>query len=189
MVAPTHPAVLALQGSVEPHLAMLRLLGHQPVAVRTATQLRGVTHLVIPGGESTTLHNLLQRFDVWEPIRQRANDGSLAVFGTCAGAILLGNTATERPPRMGVVDVDVERNAYGRQLDSFAAQITMKAPLHDMKGIFIRAPRFGAVGGGVEVLGRHNGEAVVLRAGRHLLAAFHPELTDDAQLHQLFLEL
>lgn len=179
---------------MEPHLEALRALGHAPIAVRKVEQLSGVTHLILPGGESTTLEKLLRRFGVWEPLRALGHSQEVAFFGTCAGAILLGRESAERPPRMQVVDVEVTRNAYGSQLDSFTAPVTLTEPLleagtREIPGVFIRAPRFGAYGAGIEVLGTQGGEPVLLRGGRHLLATFHPELTEDRQLHRYFLEL
>lgn len=194
MVTAIRPGVLALQGAVEPHLCAFRDLGYEPTEVRTRRQLDDITHLVLPGGESTTLHNLLERSGLWQPLYKRLADGQLAAFGTCAGAILLGHCAEQWPPRLGVVDIEVQRNAYGRQLDSFIGDITfmdagnfkVNSP---MRGVFIRAPRFGAMGDQVRVLGCHVGEVVLVQEGRHLLAAFHPELTADRQLHQYFLGL
>ena len=183
------PAVLALQGSVEPHRRALEALGYEPVEVRRPHQLERITHLVMPGGESTTLYKLLDLYRLWAPIRERAQAGSLALFGTCAGAILLGRDATERPPRLGLIDVTVERNAYGRQVDSFVTPIELCEPLGSMEGVFIRAPRLRDPGPGVEVLGCHAGDPILVRQGRCLAATFHPELTDARQLHELFLDL
>jgi 5'-phosphate synthase pdxT subunit len=126
---------------------------------------------------------------MWTPIEEAARAGDLALMGTCAGAILMGRRDEERPPRWGLLDARVERNAYGRQVDSFAAEVLLEGggpqPFH---AVFIRAPRFADVGPGVEVLARHAGEPVLLAAGRLLAAAFHPELTEDLRVHRRFLE-
>ncbi|MGA1202635.1 MAG: pyridoxal 5'-phosphate synthase glutaminase subunit PdxT [Planctomycetota bacterium] len=184
--------VLALQGAVAPHLAALAELGVDPVEVRTTEALAAVDRLVIPGGESTTLDHLLRTEGLREPLRQRALDRSLALFGTCAGAILLGrDREDERPRRLGVVDVTVDRNAYGRQMDSFIGPIEAEGALgaEPLEGVFIRAPRFRDAGEGIEVLARRGGEAVALRQARTILCTFHPELSSDRRLHRLFLDL
>src|SRR5689334_3618558 len=118
--------VLALQGSFEPHMRAVRRLGFEPVLVRSPDDLEGLTHLILPGGESTTLHHLLELFGLREPIVERAKRGDLALFGTCAGAILLGREDGARPPRFGLLDAGLERNAYGRQVDSFRAPIELE---------------------------------------------------------------
>ena len=182
------PAVLALQGSSEPHVECFRRLGYAPRTVRRVADLDGVTHLVMPGGESTTIHHLLELFDLWDPLRRRAGEGSLAIFGTCAGAILLGrSTDGERPPRMDVLDATVDRNAYGTQLDSFTADLTvdgLSAPFH---AVFIRAPIIRSVGADVRVLATQEDHPVLVRQRNLLAATFHPELTEDTRVHELFL--
>ncbi|MEE8143510.1 MAG: pyridoxal 5'-phosphate synthase glutaminase subunit PdxT [Planctomycetota bacterium] len=179
--------LLALQGSVEPHHVAMKRLGVDSLPVRRPEQLEGLTHLILPGGESTALYKLLADYGLWEPIRKRGGDGSLAIFGTCAGAILLGQENGECPPRLGLLDAAVERNAYGRQLESFVATLRLREPLGELQGIFIRAPRCRQPGAGVEVLGSLNGEPVVLRQGRLLVATFHPEPTRSLALHRYFL--
>lgn len=196
--------VLALQGSAAPHTQALARLGFDAVPVRQPHHLDGVTHLVIPGGESTTLHHLLTAFDVWDPIIERARAGSLAIFGTCAGAILVGAASNERPPRMELLDVDVERNAYGRQGESFRSDIELDtdvfgtsndddadsddAPNH-FHAVFIRAPKFRRIGEGVRTLATHEGEPVLVGRDAILAATFHPELTDDVRIHEFFMSL
>jgi len=186
----TRVGVLALQGSSAPHRRCFADLGIDAVEVRQVRHLDGLTHLVLPGGESTTLHHLLQLFGLWTPLLERHAAGDLRLFGTCAGAILLGRgPAGERPPRLGLLDAELARNAYGRQVDSFTAPLTL-AGLggRTIHGVFIRAPRFRAIGPGATVLARL-GEEPVLVAGPHLLAAtFHPELSGDPLLHRWFLE-
>ena len=172
--------VLALQGDFREHAAMLRRLGADVREVRTPGELEGLDGLVIPGGESTAIMRLARLSGLDEAIRQFPG----AVFGTCAGMIVLARHC------LGLVDVAVDRNAYGRQVASFEADLVLAEnggpPL---RGVFIRAPRVREVGPGVEVLARLEGEPVLLRQGRYLLASFHPELTDDTRVHQRFLEL
>lgn len=183
------PGVLALQGSVEPHVLQLRKLGFEPVAVRRSAQLANLTHLILPGGESTTIHLLLSRFGLWNAIEERARSGSLAVFGTCAGAILLGRESVERPPRWDLLDITVLRNAYGSQVDSFEREIDLVAPLGRVRGVFIRAPRMSQPGPRVQVLGSVHASPVLVRQDRILAATFHPELTESTRVHEYFLGL
>jgi 5'-phosphate synthase pdxT subunit len=154
--------------------------------VRAPSDIEGLTHLVLPGGESTTLRHLLVLFGLWEPIRARNRAGELALFGTCAGAILLAR-GPQRPPTFGLLDAVVERNAYGTQRDSFRR--TLDAVGAPFPGVFIRAPRFTAIGEGTRVLGRLDGEPALLEGPGLLAASFHPELTEDARLHAHFLTL
>jgi pyridoxal 5'-phosphate synthase pdxT subunit len=182
--------VLALQGDVLEHLRALRRCGAYAVQVRTAEQLAGVDGLVVPGGESTTIGKLLERFGVLEPLRRRVRDG-LPVFGTCAGMILLSDELDQdRPqPLIGGLAVRTRRNAFGRQIDSFDTRLAVDGigggPL-DVS--FIRAPRVEVVldPDVVEVLASVDGHPVVVRQGRLLAAAFHPEVTGDDRLHAAF---
>jgi 5'-phosphate synthase pdxT subunit len=171
--------VLAVQGNFREHAAMLRELGADVVEVRLPTQLDGLDGLVIPGGESTAIMRLIRLYGLEEAIR--AFDAP--VFGTCAGMILLDRT------HLGLVDVDVERNGYGRQLASFEADLDLADGEEPLRGVFIRAPRVTATGPAVEVLASHDGVPVLLREGRFLIASFHPELTADTRVHERFLEL
>ena len=169
--------VLALQGNVREHAAVLRRLGADVVEVRKPEQLDGLDGLVIPGGESTTFMRLMRLYGLEDAVREFARP----VFGTCAGMIVLDRS------HLGLVDIDVDRNAYGRQVASFEAELELDGePLH---GVFIRAPRVRDVGDGVEVLAELNGEPVLVRDGRFLVASFHPELTDDTRVHERFLQL
>jgi 5'-phosphate synthase pdxT subunit len=186
--------VLALQGDFREHEQILRSAGVPTQQVRLPEHLDAVDRLIIPGGESTTIGRLLVRFELLEPIRQRAGR-DLALWGTCAGAILMARTISEgRPagqPHLGVMDIAVRRNAFGRQLDSFEADVAIDAlgdgPLH---AIFIRAPLIERVGAGVSVLARlDDGKIVAAQQGRLLATAFHPELTGDDRMHRYFLEL
>jgi 5'-phosphate synthase pdxT subunit len=178
--------VLALQGDFAAHAAVLAGLGRPPVEVRHAAQLDGLAGLVIPGGESTTLLNLMQD-EPWFDALRRFREGGAAILGTCAGAILLSREVVPGQPSLGFVDARIERNAYGRQVDSFEAELETAPPLRrPIRALFIRAPRFTAPGPGVEVLARHEGGPVLLRQNRVLAATFHPELTGDTALHELF---
>jgi 5'-phosphate synthase pdxT subunit len=176
--------VLALQGDVEEHLAAVERAGATGVPVRTREELESVDALILPGGESTTVGRLLTRFDLMEPLRHRAEEG-MPLFGTCTGLILMAREIRDSDqPRLGLLDVEVERNAFGRQLDSFETDLSIPA-LGDppMRAVFIRAPRVTRVGPGVEVLATVPEGAVLVRQGNLLGCAFHPELTEDARLH------
>ena len=158
---------------------MLRDLGAEAVEVRKPEQLRDLDGLVIPGGESTAIARLVRLYGLEEAIRSFERP----VFGTCAGMILLDRS------HLGLIDVDVERNAYGRQVASFEADLELDGDDRPLRGVFIRAPRVQDVGPDVEVLAELDGEPVLLRDGRMLVASFHPELTDDTRVHERFLEL
>ncbi|HJT37899.1 MAG TPA: pyridoxal 5'-phosphate synthase glutaminase subunit PdxT [Actinomycetota bacterium] len=179
--------VLALQGDFEAHARAVRSAGADPFEVRTPSELASADALIIPGGESTTIRKLAATYGLLEPLRERARAG-LPILGTCAGMISCARTITDGdPPILGIVDIDVRRNAYGRQVQSFEADIDV-AGIGEMRAVFIRAPKVERVAEGVETLAVHDGEPVVVRQGSVLLAAFHPELTDDARLHQMFLD-
>src|ERR687897_3376226 len=171
--------VLAVQGNFREHASTLRRLGAEVVEVRKPEQLEGLDGLVIPGGESTAIGRLIRLYGLEEAIRRFA----APVFGTCAGMILLDRN------HLGLVDLEVERNAYGRQVASFEADLELDGDAEPLRGVFIRAPRVLEVGPAVEVLAELDGEPVLLRQGRFLVASFHPELTDDLRLHRRFLEL
>ena len=171
--------VLAVQGNFREHAAVLRRLGAEPVEVRKADELDGLDGLIIPGGESTAITRLMRLYGIEEAIRRF--DGP--VLGTCAGMILLDRD------HLGLVDLSVDRNAYGRQVASFEADLSLEGEDAPLRGVFIRAPRVRAVGADVEVLAELDGEPVLLRDGRFLVASFHPELTDDARVHERFLAL
>ena len=171
--------VLALQGNFREHVAVLRRLGANAVEVRLPAQLEGLDALVIPGGESTTFMRLMQLYGLDEAIKRFAGP----IFGTCAGMIVLDRG------HLGLVDVAVDRNAYGRQVASFEAEVELADGEPPLRGVFIRAPRIRAAGDAVEVLGELDGEPVLVRDGRLLLASFHPELTDDSRVHERFLDM
>jgi len=181
--------VLALQGDFEAHAKALRALGAEAPEVRRAAELAGLAGLVIPGGESTALLRLMED-DPWFPALTTFHDEGGVLFGTCAGAILLARDVFPAQPSLGLLDAKVLRNGYGRQIDSFVAPLD--APSlgdADLRGVFIRAPRFAGVGPGVEVLARRDGEPVLVRQGRVLAATFHPELTGSLAVHELALGL
>ncbi len=182
--------VLALQGAFAEHMQTLRRLGADAREVRLAEQLEGLDALIIPGGESTTISKLMVAFGIRDALQARARDG-LAMWGTCAGMILLSSEVDDGDLSiMGLMDMRVKRNAFGRQLDSFEADLPI-APLgqEPFHAIFIRAPAVETVAGGVEVLARlPGGPIVAARQGRLLATAFHPELTGDLRFHRYFLE-
>jgi 5'-phosphate synthase pdxT subunit len=171
--------VLALQGAFREHARALRAAGADVVEVRLPEQLDGLDGLVIPGGESTTITKLAALYGLDDAIR--GFEGP--VFGTCAGMILVDRS------HLGLADLEVDRNAYGRQVASFEADLELNGEERPFRGVFIRAPRVRDLGPGVEVLAELDGEPVLLRDGRVLVAAFHPELTDDSRIHERFLEL
>jgi len=181
--------VLALQGDFGPHRAAFARAGVEAREVRAAADLGGLTHLVIPGGESTTLHHLLELFGLWATIDERHRSGRLALFGTCAGAILLGRDDGERPPRLSLLDARIRRNAYGRQIDSFTRNVVVEGLDSELRGVFIRAPKITGVGEGVRVLARLDDDPILVQAPALLAATFHPELSDSPLLHRRFLTL
>jgi len=170
--------VLAVQGNFREHAAMLRRLGADVVEVRKPEQLEGLDGLVVPGGESTTFMRLMRLYGLDEAVRTFPGP----VFGTCAGMIVLDRD------HLGLMDLEVDRNAYGRQVASFEADLRLEGQSEPLRGIFIRAPRLRRRGDDVEVLAEHEGKPVLLREGRFLVAAFHPELTEDTRVHELFLD-
>ncbi len=182
--------VLAIQGDVEKHLVALRAAGAEAVPVRREAELGSVKGLVIPGGESTTVGMLLDRFGLTDPLRMRIRAG-MPVFGTCTGLILMAREIENSPQlRLGCLDVAVLRNAYGRQVDSFEQDLQIPVVGEPpVRAVFIRAPRITRVGEGVEVLGETADGPVLVRQGPLLAASFHPELTDDARIHRLFVEM
>jgi 5'-phosphate synthase pdxT subunit len=171
--------VLAVQGNFREHAAMLRRLGARAVEVRKPEQLEGLDGLIIPGGESTAIMRLIRLYGLEEAIERFPGP----IFGTCAGMILLDRE------HLGLVDVTVARNAYGRQVASFEADLRLEGDDEPLRGVFIRAPRVVDSGPEVETLAELDGEPVLLREGRCLVASFHPELTDDTRVHERFLEL
>ena len=181
--------VLALQGDFEAHAKAFRSLGSEAVEVRRIAQLSAIDGLVIPGGESTTLLNLMSD-EPWFPALKDFSDRDGAILGTCAGAILLAKTVVNpEQPSLGLLDATIARNAYGRQVDSFEATIDAPELGGTMEAVFIRAPRFQALGPAVETLATYRGEPVLVRQGRAIAATFHAELTRETKLHAYFLEM
>lgn len=178
--------VLALQGDFREHAAVLASLGAAPIEVRTAEDLARVDALVIPGGESTTISKLARSADLVEPIRERARDG-MPMLGTCAGMIVMAARVDGLDPLLGLVDVTVRRNAYGRQVDSFETDVDVEGVDHPVRAVFIRAPIVEDIGPQVRVLAQHEGHPVVLEQGNLVVASFHPELVGETQLHEYVL--
>ncbi len=181
--------VLALQGAFAAHATMLTRCGASSIEVRTPADLESVEALVLPGGESTTMSMMLERSGLLEPLSQRVADG-MAVFGTCAGAILLGSEILDgRADQrcLSALDMSVQRNGYGRQIDSFESDIQVQGVNGTIRAVFIRAPRITRVGHGVDVLAVVDDDAVLVRRGSVMASTFHPELGDDSRLHEMFL--
>jgi 5'-phosphate synthase pdxT subunit len=178
--------VLALQGDFREHARMLAAAGAVPIEVRMPSDLSGVGCLVLPGGESTTIGKLAHLYGLVDPVRARIASG-MPVFGTCAGMIALAAEVEGGEPLFAVMDIAVERNAYGRQSESFEANVDVAGIDHPVRGVFIRAPRITRVGGGVRVLAEHEGVPVVLEQGNLLVASFHPELVGETGLHRYLL--
>ena len=181
--------VLALQGAFAAHSDCLSSIGVQSIEVRNPEQLSSVDALLMPGGESSTMSQLLESSGLFDPISSRIADG-MPVFGTCAGMILLASEILDGRSdqrSFSAIDISVRRNAFGRQVDSFEA--TINSSVGDFHGVFIRAPRIERVGDDVEILGSIDGEPVLVRQGNVLAASFHPELSNDARLHEYFVSI
>lgn len=190
MVEAQRVGVLALQGAFRRHAEVIEGLGATPVEVRLPVDLESVERLIMPGGESTTMSFMLRSNELEEPLRKRLADG-MPVFGTCAGMILLaseivGGRDDQEP--LGAIDMTVQRNAFGRQVDSFETELPVHGLDTPVHAVFIRAPVVTRTGPDVEVLARVDDQPVLCRQGSTMVAAFHPELSDDRRLHQLFLE-
>ena len=179
--------VLALQGDFEAHEKALARAGAEPGQVRAAADLQYLDGLVIPGGESSTMLKLIEEEKLLEPLREFGE--RRPIFGTCAGAILLASEVVNPSQRsLGLMDIGVERNAYGRQLDSRIARLEPEGFEGNLEAVFIRAPIIRRVGENVKVLARYQGDPVLVEQGRHLVATFHPELTEDSRIHRMFLD-
>jgi pyridoxal 5'-phosphate synthase pdxT subunit len=186
-----HIGVLALQGAFREHIVTLESLGVQASAIRMPSQLARLNGLVIPGGESTAIAKLMVSYGFYEPIRQH-HDAGMAVWGTCAGAILIAREIIDAVPgqeSLGLMDITVRRNAFGRQVDSFEADLDF-AHLDEgpFRGVFIRAPWIEEIGPEVESLASHDGKVVAARQSDMMATAFHPELTGDPRVHRYFVE-
>lgn len=183
--------VLALQGDFAEHILLLRRLEAEAFPIRLPQELKGVEGLIIPGGESTTISRLMRLYRLEEPIKKLAKKG-VPIWGTCAGMIMLAKKLSHHTPEpLGLMDIEVKRNAFGRQVDSFETLLEVPALGEEpFPAVFIRAPYIEKVGPGVEVLARlDGGPAVAAREGKLLVTAFHPELTKDLRLHAYFLKL
>jgi 5'-phosphate synthase pdxT subunit len=184
--------VLAVQGDFREHLQALQRLGLEGAAVRTPQEVAQVQGLILPGGESTTIGKLMARYGLLESIRELVASGR-PLFGTCAGMILMAKqigAAAEDQPALGVMDIAVERNAFGRQLDSFEANIEVKGVGGGpVRAVFIRAPIITGLSDGVEVLASYEGRVVAARQNNMLVLSFHPELTEDGRLHRYFVQM
>jgi len=182
--------VLALQGDVREHAAILETLGAEVVRVRFPSDVEGIDALVIPGGESTTIGKLADRYGLVEPLRQ-AISGGLPTLGTCAGMIFLAGSTTEARPQvqLGVLDVVVQRNAFGRQAESSEREVHIDGVDEPVRAVFIRAPWIEKIGHAVEVLAEVEGHPVMVREANVLAVSFHPELTGDTRVHRMLLEM
>lgn len=181
--------VLGLQGAVREHIRSIEACGAEGVIVKTVDQLTDLDGLIMPGGESTTMRRLIDKYNFMEPLKDFAASGK-PMFGTCAGLILLAkNLVGYDEAHLGLLDVTVERNSFGRQKDSFEAELTITGVGEDFVGVFIRAPHIVEVGEDVEILSKHNGRIVAARQGQYLGCSFHPELTDDHRMTQLFINM
>jgi 5'-phosphate synthase pdxT subunit len=183
--------VLAFHGDVAEHMEMLQLLKAEVIEVRTLEDLAKVDRIIIPGGESTVMAHFLELTGVGKEMQRRVKNESLAVYGTCAGAILLANKITGRnaPRGLGLIKMTVERNAYGTQLQSFASSLKIKGLPGSIDASFIRAPVISSVGKEVETLASLKNHPVLVRQGRLLAGTFHPEMRGETALHRLFLKL
>jgi len=181
--------VLALQGAFREHQKILEACGVDSLQIRKPEQLEGISALIIPGGESTAMGKLLIEFNLFEPVQRMGKEG-LPIFGTCAGMIMLARDIVgSTQPRLGLMDINVERNASGRQVDSFEADLDIHAVgERPFRAVFIRAPYILGVGSGVEALAKFDNKIVMARQGHLLAAAFHPELTEDIRVHRYFLD-
>ncbi|MFC5402266.1 pyridoxal 5'-phosphate synthase glutaminase subunit PdxT [Cohnella soli] len=181
--------VLALQGAVAEHIRSIELAGAKGVPVKRVEQLAEIDGLIIPGGESTTIGKLMRKYEFMEPIRNFAAEGK-PVFGTCAGLIVLADRLEgDEEPHLRLMNMKVARNAFGRQRESFETDLDVKGIDTPLRAVFIRAPLITEVGDNVDVLSVYKGEIVTARQGNLLASSYHPELTDDYRLHELFIRM
>ena len=179
--------VLALQGAVKEHIQQIELLGHDAVAVKTSDDLCGIEGLILPGGESTTIGKMLERNDLLKPIKAMAQQG-VPMFGTCAGLILLAKKIrNSKTPHLSLMDVEVERNSFGRQVDSFEVPLSIPSIGDEITAVFIRAPHIVSIDEHVEILATYEERIVLARDGQFLGCSFHPELTDDVRILEFFI--
>lgn len=181
--------VLALQGAVTEHIRSIELAGAKGVAIKRTEELDDIQGLIIPGGESTTIGKLMRKYGFIDAIRQFHEAGK-PIFGTCAGLIVLAKSIEgQEEPHLGLMDITVARNAFGRQRESFETDLDVKGINEPIRAVFIRAPLIRSVDDHVDVLSSYNGEIVTARQGQLLASSFHPELTDDYRLHQYFVDM
>ncbi|WP_283249438.1 pyridoxal 5'-phosphate synthase glutaminase subunit PdxT [Bacillus sp. FJAT-49736] len=181
--------VLALQGAVREHIRQIEELGCVAIPVKSVEHLKEINGLILPGGESTTMRKLLDRYNLLEPIRALAAKG-IPMFGTCAGLILLAKEIVgNKMPHLGLMDVIVERNSFGRQVDSFEVELSAREIGEGIPAVFIRAPHIVAAGEKVEILAKHEERIVLAREGHLLGCSFHPELTEDTRIMKYFIEM
>ncbi|MDQ0163930.1 pyridoxal 5'-phosphate synthase glutaminase subunit PdxT [Aeribacillus alveayuensis] len=181
--------VLGLQGAIREHIQSIEACGAEGVIIKHPSQLEDIDGLILPGGESTTMRRLIDKYGFMEPLKKFIAGGK-PVFGTCAGLILLAKKIVGYDePHLGVLDVTVERNSFGRQRESFEVELVISGVADDFIGVFIRAPHIVEAGEDVEVLAKHDGRIVAARQGHILGCSFHPELTDDHRFTQYFLNI
>lgn len=181
--------VLGIQGAIEEHVRMVRSLGHEALWVKDGETLDRVEGLILPGGESTSMGKQLEWFHLLSPLRRKITESKLPVFGTCAGMILLAKDIENSDQlRIGAMDIQVKRNAYGSQINSFVTDINVKGIDHQVPAVFIRAPRIECAAPDVETLAVYEGHPVFVRQGHMWAASFHPELTDSTDIHALFIQ-
>lgn len=178
--------VLGLQGAVREHLEMLASLGVKTRIIKSAEDLEGIAGLVLPGGESTAMRRLIDRYALLVPLRQKIK--TLPMFGTCAGMILLATELEQGDVHLGAIPMKVKRNAFGRQVDSFETMLAVDGIGADVEAVFIRAPYVERIDQATRVLARIDDEIVVVETDMHLACSFHPELTNDTRLHRYFIE-
>lgn len=178
--------ILGVQGAVREHEQILRTLGVETVVVKSVTDLDGIDGLVLPGGESTTMRRLIDRYGLLDVLRSKVT--TLPMFGTCAGMILLASELNEGPAHLQAIPMMVRRNAFGRQVDSFETMLAVEGVGQDVEAVFIRAPYVEQVGEGVRVLAKAGDAIVTVETDLHLACSFHPELTTDSRLHHYFIQ-
>ena len=180
--------VLALQGAVREHIRSVEACGAEGIAIKKVEELREVDGLILPGGESTAMRRLIDKYNFMDALKEFAAEGK-PMFGTCAGLILLAKNLVGQESHIGVMDITVERNSFGRQVDSFEADLAIKDVANDFPAVFIRAPHIVEAGEEVEILSKHNDRIVAAREGQYLGCSFHPELTDNHDLTAYFVKM
>ncbi|MBI2651393.1 pyridoxal 5'-phosphate synthase glutaminase subunit PdxT [Candidatus Woesearchaeota archaeon] len=180
--------VLAFQGDVREHIEMLKKIGAEPIKIKLAEHLNDVYGLIMPGGESTTIGFLMKKYKVDKAIKERHKQG-MPIYGTCAGAILLSKEIIgSNQPKLGLADISIKRNDYGRQIDSFETELDIKG-IGKSKGVFIRAPVIKNIYNGVEILSEYKNQPVMVRQNNILITTFHPELANETRVHKYFLNM